>query len=147
MNIYQATLHDIEGIAELFDLYRSFYRQPSDKKAAKAFIEERFAKNDSVIFVAKDGDTYAGFTQLYPLWSSVSMKRLWILNDLYVAAESRNKGVGKQLLDAAKQLAKETQAKGLKLQTEINNVTAQRLYESDGWVKDDQYFYYVVSNE
>ncbi|GED16363.1 acetyltransferase [Aneurinibacillus migulanus] len=145
MEIYKATLQDVDGISTLFNSYRVFYQQPSDIEAAKSFIQERLENSDSVIFVAVENGEYAGFVQLYPLFSSISMQRLWILNDLYVTEESRKKGVGKQLLHAAEQLAKETNAKGLKLQTDVNNVTAQSLYESNSWVKDDKFFYYVLN--
>jgi ribosomal protein S18 acetylase RimI-like enzyme len=143
MEIYKATLQDVDSVSALFDLYRVFYQQPSDIETAKRFIQERLENNDSVIFVAVENGEYAGFVQLYPLFSSVSMQRLWILNDLYVTEASRKKGVGKQLLQAAEQLARETRAKGLKLQTAVDNVAAQSLYESNGWMKDGKFFYYV----
>ncbi len=142
MEVYQATTKDLVGVSKLFDLYRVFYEQPSDNQAAKNFILERLEKNDSVIFVAVENGEYIGFTQLYPSFSSVSMQRLWILNDLYVKQEARNRGVGKNLLAAAKQLALKTNAKGLSLQTAVDNFNAQALYESDGWVKDEKCFYY-----
>ena len=145
MKIYQVTQEDVHEVAELFDSYRVFYEQPSDMEAAKEFIRERLEKKESVIFAAVEEGKYIGFTQLYPAFSSISMKRTWILNDLYVTAESRNKGTGRQLLNAAKQFAKETNAKGLTLQTAVDNITAQHLYESDGWVKDEQFFYYELS--
>lgn len=30
MKIYQATITDLEGVSDLFNLYRIFYNQPSD---------------------------------------------------------------------------------------------------------------------
>ncbi|QED46178.1 GNAT family N-acetyltransferase [Cytobacillus dafuensis] len=142
MEIYKATLHDLDGISKLFDQYRVFYNQPSNIHAAKDFIQERLKKEDSVILVAVENENYVGFTQLYPSFSSVSMKRLWILNDLFVDGGSRKLGVGGKLLGAAKQFAMDTQAKGLLLQTAVDNFTAQRLYEADGWEKDTNSFYY-----
>lgn len=142
MEVYKATKRDLDGISTLFDLYRVFYQQSSNINAAKDFIRERIEKNDSVIFVAVEDGEYVGFTQLYPTFSSVSMKRLWTLNDLYVKEAHRKSGVAKKLLDAAQQLAIETEAKGLQLSTAVDNFTAQRLYEADGWVKDNSFFYY-----
>lgn len=142
MEVYKGTIQDLDGISTLFDLYRVFYQQPSNINAAKDFIRERIEKNDSVIFVAVEDGEYVGFTQLYPTFSSVSMKRLWTLNDLYVKEAHRKSGVAKKLLDAAQQLAIETEAKGLQLSTAVDNFTAQRLYEADGWVKDNSFFYY-----
>ena len=145
MEVYQATIKDLEGVSKLFDLYRVFYEQPTNIEAAKNFIQERIEKKDSIIFVAVKNGEYFGFTQLYPSFSSVSMKRLWILNDLYVRQEARNSGVGRNLLAAAKQLAIQTQAKGLSLQTAVDNVSAQALYESDGWEKDEKFLYYILN--
>lgn len=144
MKVYKATLMDLEHVSQLFDLYRVFYKQSSNIGAAKEFIRERMEKEDSVIFIAVENGRYLGFTQLYPSFSSVSMKRLWILNDLYVTKEARNKGVAKKLLDAAKQLAIDTQAKGLNLQTAVDNLAAQSLYEADGWVKDEAFYSYEL---
>ncbi|MFO1446305.1 GNAT family N-acetyltransferase [Bacillus sp. Bva_UNVM-123] len=144
MKVYKATLIDLEHVSQLFDLYRVFYKQSSNIGAAKEFIRERMEKEDSVIFIAVENGSYLGFTQLYPSFSSVSMKRLWILNDLYVTREARNKGVAKKLLDAAKQLAIDTQAKGLNLQTALDNLAAQSLYEADGWVKDEAFYSYEL---
>jgi len=49
-----------------------------------------------VVFLALDGDAgrATGFTQLYPLFSSVAARRKWLLNDLLVAPELRLKGYG-----------------------------------------------------
>ena len=83
-----------------------------------------------------------GFTQLYPSFSSVSMKRLWVLNDLFVTPDARTSGAGRALLERAERWAAETGAKGLTLSTQIANVTAQRLYEACGWTKDDEFVHY-----
>ena len=138
----RAGLDDLEALAPLFDGYRRFYRQPSDPQAARAFLAERLKRNESVIFVAVLDGAIVGFTQLYPLFSSVSMKRLWLLNDLFVAPSARRTGAGRALLERAERWAKETGAKGLTLSTEVTNVTAQRVYEAAGWTKDDEFFHY-----
>ncbi len=138
----RAGLDDLEALVPLFDGYRQFYRQPSDPESAQAFLAERIKRGESVIFVAIVDGAAAGFTQLYPLFSSVSMKRLWLLNDLFVAPAGRRAGVGRALLDRADRWARETGAKGLTLSTELTNAAAQRLYESAGWTKDDQFVHY-----
>jgi len=144
MEIYQATVEDLEGTAHLFNLYRIFYNQGSDEKAALAYIKERIENEDSVIFLAKEKETYLGFTQLYPTFSSISMKRAWILNDLYVAEEGRKRGVGQMLLNKAKDFAIETGAKSLSLSTAPDNFSAQRLYEKNGYEKDTEFNHYEL---
>lgn len=142
MTIVRANLTHLPQITTLFDSYRQFYQQATHPKAAEAFLRERLEKNESVIFLALEDDTALGFTQLYPSFSSVSMKRLWILNDLFVAAEGRNKGVGAALISAAVQHAKDTGAKGLQLETAISNHAAQTLYEKLGWQRETEFYTY-----
>jgi GNAT superfamily N-acetyltransferase len=146
MQIIRATPAHVSLIAPLFDLYRQFYKQSSDVDGATRFLSERLSRDESVIFLAlKDAacsHPALGFTQLYPSFSSTSMRRLWILNDLYVVSAARKHGVGRALMDRARQFAIETGAEGLALETATDNFTAQRLYESLHWKKDDVYFRY-----
>ena len=98
VEIVEAAPDDLEAVVQLFDAYRVFYRQSSDVAAARAFIRERFARRDSVIFLGRVGGEPAGFVQLYPSLSSVSMRPIWILNDLFVAPAARGAGVGRRLI-------------------------------------------------
>lgn len=145
MKIYQATMEDLEGVSQLFNLYRMFYHQASDIDGAKSYIKKRIENNESVIFVVKDNQKYVGFTQLYPTFSSISMKRAWILNDLYVDVEARKQGVGEMLLQKAKEFAIETEAKSIALSTAPDNYSAQRLYERNGYVRDGQFYHYELN--
>jgi ribosomal protein S18 acetylase RimI-like enzyme len=139
-----AGLSDLDALVPLFDGYRQFYEQPSDARGARAFLQERLERAESVIFIATRGKTALGFTQLYPSFSSVSMKRLWILNDLFVAPEGRRQGVGARLLERARDFAAETEAKGLELTTARDNLSAQALYESQGWARDNVFMTYYL---
>ncbi len=145
MEIYQATIEDLEGVSNLFNLYRIFYQQASDLEGAKDYIKERVENKDSVIFVVKNKQDYLGFTQLYPTFSSISMKKAWILNDLYVDAEARKQGIGEILLQKAKEYAIETGAKNISLSTAPDNYAAQRLYEKNGYIRDSQFYQYELS--
>jgi ribosomal protein S18 acetylase RimI-like enzyme len=142
VSIRKATIDELDSLTELFDSYRVFYEQESDIQGAKLFIKERLLNEDSVVFIAYDEFRAVGFVQLYPTYSSVSMKRSWILNDLYVNASARKKGFGGKLIQKAIEFAEETGAKGLSLETGQENVTAQRLYEKIGFKKESNYFYY-----
>ena len=143
--IKQANLSDLEGISRLFDAYRVFYKQASDLALANRFLNDRFDKGESIIFYAKnDVGEYLGFAQLYPSFSSVSAKKIWILNDLFVSENTRGLGVGKKLLNRIKEFAKETNSKGIALETDITNVNAQGLYESLGYIKNSEHYYYFL---
>lgn len=146
MNILTATISDLDDVAVLFNNYRIFYGQSSDLEGAKAFIKERMEQNESTIFLAKSKDGLpAGFVQLYPIFSSVGMKRKWLLNDLFVAEEYRRHGVGKALMNQAKEYAVETNTAGILLETSKDNVRAQALYESAGYEKEDAVYFYNLS--
>ena len=143
--IKQATALDIDRIAPLFDAYRVFYGQESDVEAAKAFLLERLKKEENIVFIALKNNVAVGFTQLYPTFSSVSMRQFYILNDLFVAPEVRKKGIGEQLLNHAKEFCQINNSKGLALETAADN-PAQKLYERLGWEKDEAYLHYFWNN-
>ena len=146
ISIRQAVLNDIEALSVLFDGYRQFYGRASDVPAAKAFLIDRFDRGESVLFIAHDGDNPVGFTQLYPSFSSVSLGPIYILNDLFVSESGRRKGVGSKLLAAAVNYGKTVGAIRLALSTSNTNITAQALYEMDGWERDDDFFYIYPLN-
>jgi GNAT superfamily N-acetyltransferase len=145
ITIRQAVLADVEALSVLFDAYRQFYGREGNLAAAKKFLLERFNHGESVLFIAHDGADAVGFTQLYPSFSSVSLARIFILNDLYVSEPGRRKGVGSKLLSAAADFAKSVGAIRVALSTGNTNTGAQALYESEGWERDDDFFYnYVI---
>jgi GNAT superfamily N-acetyltransferase len=141
--IRRGTVLDLPRVAELFDAYRQFYGQAPDPDGARAFLRERLQSGDSVVLIAERDRRFLGFAQLYPSFSSQSMKRLWILNDLFVAPAHRRGGVGRALLTAAEDFARATVAKGLLLATQKTNATAKALYEACGWKLDDVYDHYL----
>lgn len=143
--IERATLADLDALASLFDAYRVFYAKPSDPETARAFLRERLANGESVILLARDANGNAlGFTQLYPCFSSVSARSLWILNDLFVVASARRRGVARALIERARQHAVKTGAVRLTLQTAHDNARAQALYESLGWVRQEGMLEYAL---
>jgi GNAT superfamily N-acetyltransferase len=98
-----------------------------------------------VVLLAESQGQAVGFTQLYPSFSSVSMARVFVLNDLFVAPTARRLGVGEALLAAAADHARQLGAVRLSLNTDVQNLPAQALYESMGWARDQKYFAYHLS--
>ena len=139
--IRRATPDDLDAVAALFDAYRRFYGQPGDVPRAHAFLAERIGRDESVVLLAEDAGTTLGFTQLYPLFSSVRTGRSWLLNDLYVAEDARRRGVGRALLDAAATFARDNGAAGLMLETMRDNAPARALYRAAGWHEDATQWY------
>ena len=142
MIVSRAGLGDLESLVPLFAAYRVFYGQPADDRKAREFLDARLRNGESVIFLARVEGTAVGFTQLYPCFSSVRASRTWLLNDLYVEKSARRKGVAAALLDAARQHGISTGATSLTLQTDRGNTAAQALYEREGWIRQDDYYWY-----
>lgn len=142
MEIIGATTEHVDWVAPLFDAYRQFYRAESDLEGSARFIRERLEGNESVIFLAVENERPFGFVQLYPAFASVQLKRLWILNDLYVDPSARKHGVGRALMQRAEDFARETNTRGLFLRTATDNEPAQKLYESCGWTRDTKFYRY-----
>ena len=145
--IRKATIGDLKFVVELFDKYRVFYEKESDKEKAENFISERLKLNDSKIFVAETDDgNLVGFVQLYPIFSSTVMQRLWLLNDLFVVEEYRGKGISKQLIEISKSLCAQTNACGLILETAKTNIVGNKLYPNAGFLLDKEHNYYFWNN-
>lgn len=135
---------DLNALAPLFDAYRIFYGRASDPEGARAFLGKRLRRNESVVFLAELESQPVGFTQLYPLFSSIGMSRIWLLNDLYVAESARRHGVASALLDAARRHGEQSGASGLLLETAEDNRPAQTLYERKGWKREQGFYWYAL---
>ena len=143
--IRRATVADLDALVPLFDAYRVFYAQPSDPVRARDFLAERLAKGESAVLVAERGPSTVGFTQLYPIFSSVRTARTWLLNDLFVVEGARRGGVARALLDAAAAFAREQGAAGLMLETTRDNAPARALYRAAGWHEDETQWYSLAT--
>lgn len=137
MEIQRIDTNTIYLIENLFDQYRIFYQQASNMELARQFLYQRLLNNESIIFAAIDHENgqpiATGFTQLYPLYSSVRATKNWILNDLFVDKNYRKQGVGRKLIEVAIRFAKDQGATFIQLETTPENSTAQRLYEAMGF--------------
>ena len=141
--IRPATIEDLSQLAQLFDLYRQFYEQTPNMVLAKHFIAERLNKRESVILVAEnDVGKLIGFCQIYPSFCSVIADKIGILYDLFVDASARSTGTGRALMLAAQEYAVNNNLARLDLTTAKNNLKAQALYESLGWVRDEVFYAY-----
>ncbi len=137
--------HDtLDALVPLFDAYRKFYGQAPDLQRVRAFLSQRMDADDSCILLAHSDSQALGFTQLYPLWSSVNMAKIWLLNDLFVKPEARRHGVASTLLNAAREHGRRTGAHSLMLETDPDNYPAQRLYQSHGWQRQSHFWFGLI---
>jgi ribosomal protein S18 acetylase RimI-like enzyme len=138
-----ATIADVDRVVPLFDAYRQFYGLPSGLALCRQYLAERLQRDESIVLLAADHDGVAvGFVQLYPGFSSLSVARTYLLYDLFVDPAARRQGVGRHLMEAAADEARRRGAVSLVLSTAKSNHPAQRLYESLGWVRDEEFYEY-----
>jgi ribosomal protein S18 acetylase RimI-like enzyme len=145
VTVRRADPRDLDQLARLFEGYRAFYKCDPNERSARAFLAERLSKGDSVIFIAlDDAGKGAGFVQLYPVFSSLQMRRAWILNDLFVAPAYRGQHLSRRLMAAARDHADQTGAASITLETAPDNHTARKLYESLGYRLEQSFLQYVL---
>ena len=145
--IKKATLSDIEQLNDLFDQYRRFYKKESNLEASEAFLKDRISNNEAEIFMAWDREAAMGFVQLFPIFSSTRMARLWVLNDLFVHPDHRGKEISKALIERAKQLCRDTNACGMYLETGKSNDIGNNLYPATNFeLMDSVNFYEWTTN-
>ncbi|MDE3738180.1 MULTISPECIES: N-acetyltransferase [Pseudomonas] len=147
MRIVQATLEHLDLLTPLFVKYREFYGELPFPESSRKFLEKRLSRKESVIYLAfpDDDDTrLLGFCQLYPSFSSLSLKRVWILNDIYVAEDARRQLVADRLLQTAKKMARETNAVRMRVSTSVSNEVAHKVYESIGFHEDTEFKSYIL---
>jgi len=147
IEIIPASLENLDELSRLFQNYRIFYKKEPDAEGEKAFLKERITNKESVIYLAKNCDKFIGFVQLFPIFSSTRITRLWLLNDLYVDEEYRKSGAASLLIERSKRLARETNYAGLMLQTAKTNTTAQSVYDRNEFVQDDNFYSYYWFNK
>jgi GNAT superfamily N-acetyltransferase len=140
--VRQAVAADVDALAVLFDQYRQFQGQPSDLAAARSFLRQRFDHGETIVFMATVAGAGVGFAQLYPSYSSVSLSRVFILNDLYVAQALRGQKIASHLLSAVESYAWSFGASRVTLNVARVNAPAQQVYAARGWKQDDQFFMY-----
>jgi ribosomal protein S18 acetylase RimI-like enzyme len=143
INVRLAALADLSLVAALFDSYRQFYEQPADLALATRYIEDRMKARESVILVAEeDSVNVVGFCQMYPTFCSVEAAPIYALYDLFVSPAARKLGAGRALLLSAERHAKDQGMVRLDLTTAKANLSAQSVYESLGWERDEVFYAY-----
>jgi len=137
----RASAADVARLAPLFDAYRQFYKKPARRAAARRYLAQRLRRGEAVVFLAELGRSSVGFVQLYPGFSSLSLGRAWVLNDLYVAPEARRHGAARLLMEAARRHGIRTGALRIELATAKTNRAARALYDALGYEADDEFDY------
>lgn len=145
ISVRRARPADLSALVTLFEGYRAFYGLAPRKAAAARFLSVRLRKRDSLIWVATTAETLVGFTQVFPIFSSLRTKRAWLLNDLFVAHDFRSRGVGRALLKGVANAARQQGIAYVELATQHTNRKAQRLYAAEGYQRDREFQHWSLS--
>jgi GNAT superfamily N-acetyltransferase len=141
------------GEADLADLlplmrgYSDFYEvDPPDQALlalSLALIED--PQREGIQLIARDADdgTAVGFATVYWMWSTSRAARIGVMNDLFVDAAARRRGVGEALIAACLDLVRQRGAVSLEWQTALDNHTAQALYERVGGIRESWYDFHL----
>lgn len=142
MEIRTASIDDVAELSLLFHAYRQLsvsLDHSATITESKNWLKDRIDNGEAAFLVAENNGSIIGFATLYQGFSSISLQKYWILNDLYVRDEARGLGVGSALMAEADKLAVGTNTKGIELETAISNTLAQSMYEKLGYVENTKY--------
>jgi GNAT superfamily N-acetyltransferase len=125
---------EYEELQPLIAAYQRFYEvEEIDEERNRAFFRRFLAPSeDGMLIGARDGDRLLGYACLYWHFSSTEARETVLMNDLYVDEAARGRGVGRALIEASADVARERGAAHLEWATDPDNHTAQRLYDSTG---------------
>jgi GNAT superfamily N-acetyltransferase len=118
----------------LIAAYQRFYEvEDIDEERNHRFFRRFIAPSDAGLLLgARSSGRLVGYACLYWHFSSTRARETVLMNDLFVEPEVRGQGVGRALIEASLEVARERGAALLEWQTEPDNRTAQRLYDSTG---------------
>ncbi len=145
LQLRRAGPSDLETLLPLVGAYRAFYGQECDTGKERGFVESHLRAGTSIIYLACSTEAHgdiAGFIQLFAAYSTVHLAPSWILEDLFVTPAARGRGVATALLERALMHARSSGACAMFLETAIENVTAQRVYERAGWAREGRFLKY-----
>jgi GNAT superfamily N-acetyltransferase len=125
---------EFERLLPLIGSYQRFYEvEDVDEERNRAFFRRFLAPSeDGLLIGARAEGRLLGFACLYWHFSSTLAAETVLMNDLYVEPEARGKGIGRKLIEAGREVARERGAAHLEWATAPDNHTAQRLYDSTG---------------
>lgn len=136
VEIHSAGSEDVDELVPLFNEYRRFFNPDADPEVSRSFLAARLRGGDGVIFLARVDEQAAGFTQLYPLWSSWHCARIWFLSDLYVDESYRKAGIGNSLVERVKRFAHETGASSVMVELPHSEPHLHAFYDRLGFHRD-----------
>jgi GNAT superfamily N-acetyltransferase len=134
---------EFEELLPLIAAYQRFYEvEGIDEERNRAFFRRFLAPSeDGLLLGARREGRLFGYACLYWHFSSLEAVESVLMNDLYVSEEARGEGVGRALIEAAAEIARERGVPFVEWSTAPDNHTAQRLYDSTGAERSEWFSY------
>jgi GNAT superfamily N-acetyltransferase len=125
---------ELDALLPLIAAYQRFYEvEEINDERNRAFFRRFLAPSqDGLLLGARSEGRILGYACLYWHFSSLEAMETVLLNDLFVTEEARGRGVGRALIEATAEIARERGAPYVEWSTAPDNRTAQRLYDTTG---------------
>ena len=139
-NLNPVAEDDLAELLPLMRAYADFYAvSPSDEgllAMARALIAD--PEHEGIQIIARDGGAAAvGFATIFWSWSTLSARRLGVMNDLFVAPGARGGGLAEALIAECVERCRIRGADSLGWQTAKDNHRAQAVYERVGGKREE----------
>lgn len=143
VEIAPIAVEEFEELLPLIAAYQRFYEvEEIDEERNRAFFRRFLAPSeDGLLLGARIGGRLIGYACLYWHFSSTEATESVLLNDLYVEDSTRGQGVGRALIEATAEVARERGVPFVEWSTAPDNRTAQRLYDSTGAERSEWFTY------
>lgn len=132
-----------EELLPLIAAYQHFYEvEDVDDERNRAFFRRFLAPSeDGLLLGARSEGRLVGYACLYWHFSSLEACESVLMNDLFVDGSMRGQGVGRALIEATAEVAREREVPFVEWSTAPDNETAQRLYDSTGAERSEWFSY------
>jgi GNAT superfamily N-acetyltransferase len=143
LEIAPVAVEEFEQLLPLIAAYQRFYEAAEiDEERNRAFFRRFLGPSeDGLLLGARREGRFAGYACLYWHFSSLEAVETLLMNDLFVVAEERGRGVGRALIEASAEVARERGVPLVEWSTAPDNETAQRLYDSMGAERSEWFSY------
>jgi GNAT superfamily N-acetyltransferase len=134
---------EFEELLPLIAAYQRFYEvERVDEARNRGFFRRFLAPSeDGLLLGARNEGRLLGYACLYWHFSSLEATECVLMNDLFVDESARGQGVGRALIKASADVARERGVPFVEWSTAPDNKTAQRLYDSTGAERSEWFSY------
>jgi GNAT superfamily N-acetyltransferase len=143
IEIAPVAVEEFEELLPLIAAYQRFYEvERIDDDRNRSFFRRFLAPSeDGLLLGARTEGQLVGYACLYWHFSSLEATECVLMNDLFVSEDARGEGVGRALIEATAEVARERGVPFVEWSTAPDNHTAQRLYDSTGAERSEWFSY------